>query len=221
MTSIEFADGILELRLGADQNLLTHETLAASEAALMRAETDSDVHALVTIGGGKHYSTGLDLSGLTADPEHAQDYLDRVLDLLVRLLTAPVATVAAVNGHAFGAGAMLVLAHDAAVMRADRGFWCLPEVDLGLTFAPLMSALVTARLAPRVAHQAMTSGRRYSGPEALAAGIVDATADAEAVLTGAHALARENGGKPRQALAAIKANLHADVLARRPGRSRA
>jgi enoyl-CoA hydratase/carnithine racemase len=54
------------------------------------------------------------------------------------------------------------------VMRADRGFFCLPEVDLGLSFAPGMSALVRARLAPAVAHEAMTTGRRYGGEQALA-----------------------------------------------------
>jgi enoyl-CoA hydratase/carnithine racemase len=219
MTSLELHDGILELDLGQDENLLTPEALDGWEAALDRVEIDADVHALLTVGGGKHYSGGLDLVGLTNDPEHAQDYVERVLELLARVLTAPVATVAAVNGHAFGAGAMVVLAHDAAVMRADRGFWCLPEADLGLTFAPLMGALVQARLSPRIAQQAMTSSRRYTGPEALAAGIVDAIAEVDVLLDAARSLARRLGGKQRDVLGAIKSDLHAHVLARRPVRS--
>ena len=44
------------------------------------------------------------------------------------------ATVAAVQGHAFGAGAMLATSHDFRVMRADRGFYCLPEVQLNMPF---------------------------------------------------------------------------------------
>jgi enoyl-CoA hydratase/carnithine racemase len=47
-----------------------------------------------------------------------------------------VPTVAAVNGHAFAAGGMMMLAHDFRVMRSDRGYFCLNEVDLGLPLAP-------------------------------------------------------------------------------------
>jgi enoyl-CoA hydratase/carnithine racemase len=61
-------------------------------------------------------------------------------------------------------------------MRADRGFFCLPEVDIGIPFSAGMSALVQARLVPPVAHEAMTTGRRYGGTDALAKGIVDVTA---------------------------------------------
>ncbi len=55
-------------------------------------------------------------------------------------------TVAAVNGHAFAAGAMLATAHDHVVMREDRGYWCLPEVDLGLPLTAAMYAVVAAHL---------------------------------------------------------------------------
>ena len=91
-----------------------------------------DARALVTVGTGKHYSNGFDLDFLGALPRgDLEAFMDRVLRLLTRLLTFPVPTVAAVNGHAFGIGAMLALAHDRRVMRADRGWFCLPEIDLG------------------------------------------------------------------------------------------
>jgi len=66
--------------------------------------------------------------------------------------------IAALQGHTFAAGAMLALAHDQRVMRSDRGFFCFPEVDIGIPFTVGMNALITARLSARVAHEAMTTG---------------------------------------------------------------
>jgi len=69
---------------------------------------------------------------------------------------------------------MWALAHDLRVMRADRGFFCLPEVDIDLSFGRGTSELIRSRLTPAVAHEAMTTARRYGGEQALAAGIVAA-----------------------------------------------
>ena len=104
-------------------------------------------------------------------------FMDRTLRLLTRLLTFPVPTAAALNGHAFGIGAMLALAHDRRVMRPDRGWFCLPEIDLGMQFHPLMLALVTHRLPGPVAEEAILSGRRYDGAAAVEAGIAHSLAD--------------------------------------------
>src|SRR4029077_14416293 len=83
--------------------------------------------------------------------------------LLGRLVTFPVPTVAAVNGHAFGAGAVLAVAHDFLVMREDRGYWCLPEADLGLPLTPALFAVVAAKLPARGGQEAILTGRRYGG----------------------------------------------------------
>jgi enoyl-CoA hydratase/carnithine racemase len=129
------------------------------------------------------------------------------------VLTLPMITVAALQGHTFAAGAMLSLAHDFRVMRADRGFWCLPEADLGIPFTPGMSALIQARLTPQVAHEAMTTPRRYGGQEALAAGIADRTADEQSVRTAAVELAAAQAPRAGPALGTIKSRLYAPVVA--------
>src|SRR5260370_449659 len=65
----------------------------------------------------------------------------------------------------------LALAHDFAVMRSDRGYFCRPEVDLGRSFTPGMNALTTSRPPKVTAHEAMSTGRRYGAGEAVPAGI--------------------------------------------------
>ena len=210
------------LDLGDDENRFTHAWLAEVDAALDTVDAATGPKALVTTARGKIFSNGLDQDWMLGHPEDLGRYLAVVQALLARVLTFPGPTVAAVQGHAFGAGAMLVLAHDQQVMRADRGFWCLPEVALGLPFTVGMTRLLTARLPTRTAAAAMTSGHRYGGTAALAAGIVDAVAAAgvtdataaqAAVLTAALAAARPLAGTASPALAVIKEGLYADTAA--------
>jgi enoyl-CoA hydratase/carnithine racemase len=98
-------------------------------------------------------------------------------------------------------------------MRADRGFFCLPEVDIGIPFTPGMGALIQARLAPQTAHEAMTTGRRYGGVEAAAAGIVDDVAEEPRVVEAAVQRAAGLAGKAGPTLGAIKEQMYERALA--------
>jgi enoyl-CoA hydratase/carnithine racemase len=99
---------------------------------------------------------------------------------------------------------MLTCACDLRVMRADRGYWCLPEVDLGLPLTDGMTAVVTARLPQTAAADAMLTGRRYGAAEALTRGIVDHIAPEPEVLDRAVAWAAEIAPKNRAVIAAHK-----------------
>lgn len=210
MTTLDINDGVAVLTIGDDENRFTLAWLDEVEAALDRVVEAGA--PLVTTGTGKFFSNGLDLDWAMANPEEFGAYAQRVERLLARFLALPVPTVAAVNGHAFGAGAMLALAHDWRVMRADRGFVCLPEVDIRIPFTPGMAALIQARLSPRSAVDAMTTGTRFGGPEAQAAGIVDATASAEVLVADAVARVAHLKGKDVGTLGAIKSTMFTSVL---------
>jgi len=196
-------DKIAILDLGEDENRFSPEFLDAISAQLDELEAGG-AQGLVTTARGKFYTNGLDLDWLTAHPEQMQSYVARVQALLARVLTLPMPTAAAVTGHAFGAGAMLAMAHDVRVMRADRGFFCFPEVDIRIPFTDGMAALIQAKLAPRAAVASMTTGRRFGGVEAAELGIVDATAGEGAVTAAASELLRPLAGKDPGTLGAIK-----------------
>ena len=211
MASLTREGDVMILDLGDGENRFNGESLDSLEACLAEVEAAAPC-ALVTRAEGKIWSNGLDLEWMGAQGEAVVPFVGRVHELLARVLEIGVPTVAALQGHVFAAGAMLALAHDQRVMRADRGFFCLPEVDIGIPFTPGMSALISARLPVRAAIESMTTGRRYGGQEAVAAGIVDeAVAEAD-VLASAMARAGALTGKDPGTLRTIKQRLHEPAL---------
>ncbi|WP_029433632.1 enoyl-CoA hydratase/isomerase family protein [Blastococcus sp. URHD0036] len=204
---------VFVLDLGDGENRFTLDWLSEVEAALDEVTAAEGPRALVTTAGGRFFSNGLDLDWLLATPAEGPGYTARIEEVFARLLAAPLFTVAALPGHAFGGGAMLALAHDSRVMRADRGYWSLPEAALGLPFMPGMAALIQARLPQQVAHEAMVTSRRYGGTEALAAGIVDSAVEADAVRATAIGLAAEHAELAGPNLATVKTTMYAPVLA--------
>lgn len=212
MIDLNQQDGIHVMRLGDDENLISLDWLKAVNVAL--DEVVKNPAPLVTIAEGKFYSNGLDLEWLMANGGQVASYVADVQHLLARVLTLPVPTVAAVSGHAFGAGAMVALAHDWRIMREDRGYYCFPEVDIRVPFTPGMSALLQAKLSPQVAVVAMTTGHRYGAAEALTSGLIDATAPQSELLSAAIAKLTPLIGKDATTLGTIKATMFAEAAGR-------
>jgi Delta3-Delta2-enoyl-CoA isomerase len=212
MTALHRRDSVFVLTLGDDENRFHPDRLTAINAALDEVEAAPSPKAVVTTGVGKFYSNGLDLDFMAANPDAAEANLREVHALFARVLAFPAPMVASLQGHTFAAGAMLALAHDLAVMRSDRGYFCLPEVDLGIPFTPGMNALIRARLPIATAHEAMTTGRRYGGDEAHDAGIVAGVGTEDEILDIAVARAQERATKAGPTMGAIKARLYGEAI---------
>lgn len=212
MPTLDRQDDVFVLDIGDNENRFHPDWLAAVGALLDQVEQAEGPKALVTTATGKFFSNGLDLDWLFAHADQAGEYVAGVQELFARVLSLPMVTVAALQGHTFAAGAMFSLAHDFRVMRADRGFWCLPEAEINIPFSVGMSALIQSRLSPRTAHEAMVTARRYGGHDALAAGLVDRTADEEAVRAAAIEIARPQAAKAGPTVGTIKARMYAGVL---------
>jgi enoyl-CoA hydratase/carnithine racemase len=120
--------------------------------------------------------------------------------------------VCAINGHAFGAGALVAMAHDSRVMRRDRGYFCMPEVDMKLPLHPGMTALLQARLPHQSAHEVIATGTRYDSERALARRIVDEAAEEAAVVPRAVTLAAGFAAKADPAMGVLKRGMYPRVL---------
>ena len=174
MPSLDRRDDVFVLDLGDGENRFNADSLDALEGCLDEVEAAPAPRALVTTATGKCWSNGLDLEWMGTQGDAVGPLLCVYTLSLARVLELGVPNVAALQGHTFAAGAMLALAHDQRVMRADRGYlFCLPEIDINIPFTPGMSALIAARLPIRTAHEAMTTGRRYGGTDAALADIVE------------------------------------------------
>lgn len=209
--NIEQRDDVAVVRWDDAENRFNRVSIDRWHGVLDELEAVQGPLAVVVTGTGKFFSNGLDLDAFAADPPAAAGMIDDVHRLFGRMLIFPAYTVGALNGHTFAGGAMLACTFDSRVMRNDRGYWCLPEVDLGLPVTPQMFATVTARLSTATAAEALNTGRRYTADQALAAGIVEHTAVEAEVVDAAVAIAAAVAAKDRSVIAEHKRLLFADA----------
>ena len=201
------------LRMDAAENRFRADLLRALGDALDEIEKAGSPAALVTTGTGKFYSNGLDLDWMLSEGrEQVAEYISSVLGLIARVLTFPTLTVAAMNGHAFGAGAQLALAHDYRVMRTGRGYFCMPEIDMKAPLHPGMTAVIQARLPHQTAHEVITLGKRYPAEEALQRRIVDYAVPEDEVVPRAVEIAAEFAAKADPAMQVLKRGMYPRTL---------
>ncbi len=152
--------------------------------------------ALVLTGADKFFCNGLNLEKVMALSSEEMDLFSRrMAEIHSRFLILPCPTVAAMNGHAFAGGAFLALSCDYRVMREDRGWFSVSEVDVGVPIPQAMMGILRGKLQPNTARDAVFTGKRYTADEAVAAGIADGKASADELLDQARSLATQLGTK--------------------------
>lgn len=213
MLDVEREGDVLVARWRDGENRLNLDSIAALEALAERVEATEGPCALVLTGEGKFFSNGLDLDRFGDRPAELAETVTRFLVLVGRFFVLPAYTVAAINGHAFAAGAILTCGFDHRVMREDRGYWCLNEVEIGLAISAPLAAPLLARLPRATAVEAMLTARRYGGPDARAAGIVEELAQDADVVPTAIARAAEIAAKHRRVVAEHKRVLNGAAAA--------
>ncbi|GAA5953637.1 hypothetical protein JCM8115_004110 [Rhodotorula mucilaginosa] len=111
---------------------------------------------------GKFFSNGLNLDCLPAYPTFFGDYYYK---LLSRVITFPLTTIAAINGHCFAGGLCLALACDWRICRSDRTWLCMNELHFGASLSDGMTAVLQLPLASGIVDEVVPA----SGSEATIA----------------------------------------------------
>ena len=180
MSLVEYSveDHVAAVSLNSGDNRFNPNFLQAFLDVLDEIETDTAATTLVVSSAHeKIFSNGIDLEWLQPVIQQ-QDYatskgffyqLNRVFK---RLVTYPLVTIAAISGHVFAGGAIFSCAFDFRFMRSDRGFFCLPEVDLGIPFLPGMNALLQNAIPRHALLEMELTGVRLTAEMCLAHNIV-------------------------------------------------
>lgn len=199
MIDLQRDGNIFTLTMNAGENRWNTTFVRAFSEALDEIEASDGPAAMVTTSADpKFFSNGLDLEWVAqsdAGSDHPggdrKVFGPEFMTVMSRIITLNVPTVAAINGHGFGAGFMTAMCHDVRIMREDRGFICANEMQLGMLIPPPELALFKHKLPANVFFETVQLARRWAGPQALDAGIVQQTASAEDLLDVARARAEE------------------------------
>jgi enoyl-CoA hydratase/carnithine racemase len=191
MSSVHVESGaVAQLHLNRPEklNAIDRPLAAGLRDALETLDADDAVHAAVLSGAGRAFCVGADLNAVEdADAGAHRAWVEELGGLYERLRAARKPIVAAVHGHALGAGLGLALACDAVVCADDASLGA-PEVEHGLVPGFLLVYLrESAGL--RVALELVLSGRRFSGAEAVALGLANEAVPMASVAKRANELA--------------------------------
>lgn len=203
----ELRDDVLVITLNRPErlNAWTPRMMGELVDAIVKADQDPAVGAVVLTGAGRGFCAGADIAAvfqaqLEGDAAAAQPEGDRDWIELIRS-TKPI--VAAVNGACIGVGLTMLLPFDRIVV-AETAKLALGFIRMGLVPELASSVFLPLRCGIGAATDLMISGRQILGPEALALGLADECVPDDQVLEAALSRARSYAASPTPQVRWIK-----------------
>ncbi|KAL0392779.1 UNVERIFIED_CONTAM: Enoyl-CoA delta isomerase 2, peroxisomal [Sesamum radiatum] len=208
------------------EHRLSPQLISSIRSALAEVKSQAvNGSALVTLAQGRFFSNGFDLRHAQAvgvksgSSQAAVAELLRMVDLfkgvVADLLSLPMPTIAAVNGHAAAAGLILAMSHDYVMMTSSRGVMYMSELDIGMTLPDYFTALIRAKVGSAGARRELVLlAAKVGAARAVEMGIVDsAHSSVEEVVDAALRMAEELGKRrwSGEAYAEIRKSLYPEV----------
>lgn len=213
--NFERKEHVAVVAMGQGENRFNMDFFFYFNQLLDQLEGDNRVTVMVLKSADpKVWSNGIDLNWLMEaigeDPEIGNRFMLEMNLFLQRILNLPLITVAAITGHAFGGGAFLSFAHDFRFMRSDRGWLCMPEVDLGLTLGPVFMALSKKALSNHILEEMQFTGVRLTGEQCMEKHVVSMACPMESLMDEVMAFSLKLN-KNRDIIAKMKAETHKET----------
>ena len=190
-------------------NALTFEVYADLRELFTELPHREDVRAVVLTGEGRGFCSGGDVHEIIGEllKLGARDLLDftRMTGAVVqRMRDCPLPVIAAVNGVAAGAGAVLALASDFRILAQSATFQFL-FTKVGLAGADMGSAYLLPRLVGLGrATELLMLGGKVGSKRALEIGLATQVVDDDSLEDTAHVLAQQLAAGPGFAYASTK-----------------
>ncbi len=213
----ELDEHVAIMSMNSGENRFNFPFFAAINSALDEIDQNPEVKVLVTKSSDpKIWCNGIDLDWLMPaqkqEPEIGRKFSAEMFGLMRRVLTYPMLTIAAITGHAFAGGAFLSFAHDFRFMRSDRGWLCLPEVDIGMTLGPVFSILTRRAMPQSIFEEMQYTGVRLTAEECVEHHIVKKACHLDDLMDEVMAYAKRLN-KDRELIERMKSETHKASLA--------
>lgn len=176
---------ILRMNRPDKLNALNADLLVALHSALLAADQDDAIRAVVLTGEGRGFSAGADLGEFRGEQTHASvkrnilrsDLMSRI-QIQLRAMSRPV--VAAIHGAAIGGGAAFAISCDMVVAGTNlkMGY---PELNHHLTPTAVLTSLLK-QVGTKVAFELLSLGATFGAEDAQRYGLVNRVVAPEAVL---------------------------------------
>jgi len=213
----ELDENVAVVTMNSGENRFNLLFLDEFLSVLDTIENDTDANALVVRSSHeKIFSNGIDLDWLVPfvqknDLDTVKKFLYTMTSLFKRLLIYPMPTIAAITGHAFAGAAILCCAFDFRFMRSDRGFFCFPEVDLGIPFLPGMIAIAKKAIPMYKLEEMKYTGKRLTAYECEEHHIVMKACHINDLMSEALSFAKSLN-KGRKIISAMKKGMYKDII---------
>lgn len=189
------------------RNALTAEARTELRESLARLAADDAIHAVVITGAEGNFCAGGDVRTMgETDPAKIRERMDDVAKSAEAVAAFPKPLIAAVMGHAAGAGVSLCCLADI-VVAEDTATFTFSHLKLALAPDWGLTWSLPRRVGAAHAQRLILSRAAIDGAEAYRLGLVDAVVTAGSMCDHAVAIAKELSGGPRESIAAVKTML--------------